>query len=127
MNNADDQKEYPQGGQPIIIYQMNGLGTAGFVLAVIALFFGVVPILGWSVWGLGLIFSVVGIFKKPRGLSIAGLAISVIGLILIISLSATVVEYFENLIETIKAIPVPDTKGIPLEKMPKTAYFYSFM
>ena len=119
MNNADDQKEYPQGGQPIIIYQMNGLGTAGFV--------GVVPILGWSVWGLGLIFSVVGIFKKPRGLSIAGLAISVIGLILIISLSATVVEYFENIIETIKAIPVPDTKGIPLEKMPKTAYFYSFM
>lgn len=110
MKNADNQNDLSQGGQQIIIYQMNGLGTAGFVLAIIALFFGVVPIVGWSVWALGLIFSFVGVFQKPRGLSIAGLAVSLIGLILIITLSTTVVAFFENIIEHIKEIPIPNPK-----------------
>lgn len=40
-------------GQTIIINQQekksNGLGTAGFILALIALFFGWIPVLGWIV------------------------------------------------------------------------------
>ncbi|MDX8552330.1 hypothetical protein MK851_01655 [Tenacibaculum sp. 1B UA] len=56
--------------------KINGVGIVGFILAVIGLFFGWFPFLGWLIWALGFIFSLVGIFKKPRGLAIAGLVIS---------------------------------------------------
>lgn len=62
----------------------NGLGTAGFVLSLIAIFLCWVPVLSWILWILGLIFSFVGIFKSPRGLAITGLVISLIDLILLI-------------------------------------------
>lgn len=75
-------------GQTIIINQQesksNGTGTAGFVLALIALFLGWIPIIGWLIWMLGAILSFVGVFKAPRGLAIAGLVISFIGIILLI-------------------------------------------
>ena len=71
-------------GQTIIINSQekktNGVGIAGFVLALIALFFGWVPIFGWILWVLGLILSFVGVFKTPRGMAIAGLVISLIGI-----------------------------------------------
>lgn len=62
----------------------NGIGTAGFVLAIIALLLSWVPVLGWILWALGLIFSFVGVFRQPKGLSIAGLVISCIALIVLI-------------------------------------------
>lgn len=75
-------------GQTIIVNQQenksNGTGVAGFVLALIALFLGWVPVLGWILWLFGLILSFIGIFKKPKGLAIAGLVISLLGLILLI-------------------------------------------
>jgi hypothetical protein len=64
--------------------ESNGVGTAGFVLALIALFFSWVPVLGWIVWFLGLILSAVGLAGKPKGLAAAGLVISLIGLIILI-------------------------------------------
>ncbi len=69
----------------------NGIGTAGFILALVALVFGWIPVLGQIAWLLGLIFSAVGISKankvnKGKGLSIAGLIISLAGLILTIIL-----------------------------------------
>ncbi|MDR0582199.1 MAG: hypothetical protein LBG31_04450, partial [Prevotellaceae bacterium] len=77
------------GGQTIIInqstFQKNGLGTAGFVLALLGLIFFWVPVLNWILWILGVIFSIIGVFKVPRGLSIAGLCISFIGIILIVA------------------------------------------
>ncbi|MBG15940.1 MAG: hypothetical protein CL853_06280 [Crocinitomicaceae bacterium] len=81
-------KNEDNSDQTIIINQVqkksNGIGTAGFVLALIALFLGWIPLLGWIIWLLGLIFSFVGLFKSPRGLSIAGLIISFIGIIILI-------------------------------------------
>ena len=75
-------------GQTVIINQLktdsNGVGTAGFVLALIAVFLGWIPVLGWIAWLLGLVLSFVGVFKKPKGLSIAGLVISLIGIILLL-------------------------------------------
>lgn len=76
-------------GQTIIINQeaphkSNGMGTAGFVLALLGLVFCWVPVLGWILWLLGLIFSFVGIFRQPKGLSIAGLVLSCLGLIVLI-------------------------------------------
>lgn len=64
----------------------NGLGVAGFVLALIGLLFCWVPILNIILWILGLTLSFVGLFKKPRGLAIAGLCISCIAIIVMISL-----------------------------------------
>lgn len=84
-----EKKEQDQSKQTIIINQQtpsrsNGLGVAGFVLSLIAVFFGWVPFLGWVLWLLGLILSICGVFKTPKGLAIAGLVISLIGLILLI-------------------------------------------
>lgn len=62
----------------------NGLGVAGFVLALIGLFIGFVPILGWIIWLLGAIFSFAGLFKRPRGFAIAGFVISFIDLLLLL-------------------------------------------
>ena len=63
--------------------QKNGLGVAGFVLAIIGLVFSWVPVLGWIVWALGLIFSFIGVFKKPRVLPIIGLALSFVDIIVL--------------------------------------------
>jgi len=87
--------EQTSQGQTVIINQQsksNGIGTAGFVLALIGLFIGSVPFAGWLIWFLGFLFSFIGVFKTPRGLSIAGLIISLIGIILIIALGAFVIE-----------------------------------
>jgi hypothetical protein len=77
-----------QNGNPVFIVQekktTNGIGTAGFVLALIGLIFCWVPVLDWILWILGTILSAIGCAKEPRGLAIAGLAISVIGIIFII-------------------------------------------
>ncbi|MDR1225395.1 MAG: hypothetical protein LBK47_00665 [Prevotellaceae bacterium] len=79
-----------QAGPQVIINQLpqkqsNGIGTAGFVLALVAVFLGWVPVLGWILWIVGLILSFAGLFKSPKGLAIAGLVISLIDLILLIS------------------------------------------
>ena len=79
--------EQKQQTTTIVITKSNGLGTAGFVLALIGLFLGWVPVLGWICWFLGAIFSVVGLFKAPRGFAIAGTIISFIGIILLVMLT----------------------------------------
>ncbi len=73
-------------GHTIIVKQSesNGAGTAGFVLALISLFFGWIPFIGWIIWFLGLVLSFIGIFKRPRGLAIAGLIISILDLIILL-------------------------------------------
>lgn len=68
----------------------NGVGTAGFVLSIITLFLGWLPVAGWILWFLGALLSFIGIFKAPRGLAIAGLIISLIGVIIIVAFSAVV-------------------------------------
>lgn len=88
--NPQEQPTQPQGGQNIYIQQPrpkgNGIGTAGFVLALIGLLLCWIPILNWILWLLGVIFSFIGVFKAPRGLSIAGLVISFIGVIIIVTI-----------------------------------------
>lgn len=89
----ENQNQQNQSGQTVIVNQIekksNGVGTAGFVLALLAIFLGWVPVLGWILWFLGLILSFVGVFKQPKGLSIAGLVISLIGIILILTVFAS--------------------------------------
>ncbi len=64
--------------------QSNGTGTAGFVLALIALFFSWVPGVGWIIWFLGFLLSFLGMFKRPRGLAVTGFLISIIDLLILV-------------------------------------------
>ena len=64
------------------------MATAGFVRALLTLFLGWIPLLGWVMWLLGLIFSAIGLGNagkldgEGRGLAIAGLIISFLGIII---------------------------------------------
>lgn len=71
----------------------NGLGTAGFVLGLIGLVFSPIPIIGVVAWPLvilGLIFSILGFLRTRngqatnKGLAIAGMVLSAIGLLVCI-------------------------------------------
>lgn len=66
----------------------NAMGVTGFVLSLVTLILGWIPVLGWILWALGLIFSCIGLAKQPRGLAIAGLCISVFGIICLVVLFA---------------------------------------
>ncbi|MBU3852808.1 MAG: hypothetical protein H9789_03080 [Candidatus Paraprevotella stercoravium] len=97
-NGTQVQPQPQQQPQQTIVLQQeqgksNGMGTAGFVLALIGLFLSWIPFLGWTIWILGLIFSIIGIFRKPKGLAIAGLCISCIGLILLILLAGALASF----------------------------------
>lgn len=63
----------------------NGIGTAGFVLALIGVFTSWVPVLGWVIWLLGALLSVIGAFRSPRGLAVAGTILSFIDLFLLLA------------------------------------------
>ncbi|MDR0710757.1 MAG: hypothetical protein LBF67_00200 [Prevotellaceae bacterium] len=95
-----EQQSSAQGvqGQTIIINQpsqkSNGVGVAGFVCSLLTLFLGWIPVFGWILWALGLIFSFIGVFKNPKGLAIAGLIISLIGIILLTVVFAAVLSAF---------------------------------
>ena len=89
------QPSYQQPVNTIYVQQQpekpkNTMGTAGFVLALCGLVLCWVPILNWILWILGAVFSVIGIFRTPKGLAIAGTAISAIMLIVNILLMAWV-------------------------------------
>ncbi len=64
----------------------NTIGTVGFVLALISVYLYWVPIIGQIMWLLGIIFCVVGVYKTPKVLSTAGLALSYIVLAWIINI-----------------------------------------
>ena len=76
-----------------VVRRTNGLGTAGFILAVLTVLtivLGWVPVFGWFTWALGLLFSFIGMFKAPRGLAIAGFIISLLGLVMILFVFALI-------------------------------------
>jgi hypothetical protein len=71
----------------------NGLGTTGFVVGLVGLIFSPIPLVGivaWPLVVLGVIFSAIGYARTRsgvatnKGLSIAGLAVSVVGLVICI-------------------------------------------
>jgi hypothetical protein len=85
----------PQGGyQPAIPSQpQNGLGVAGFVCGLIGLVFSIIPIIGIIAWPLviiGIVLSGVGLSyvnngrANNKGLAIAGLSVSIVGLFICI-------------------------------------------
>ena len=75
----------PQATQvQYVMPQRNGIGLAGFIIALVSFFTGEIPVIGWIIWLLGAIFSIIGLFKKPKGFAIAGTILSFFALIVII-------------------------------------------
>ena len=88
--------------QPIVINntvsnRSNGIGTAGFVLALISAIFCWVPGVNWIIWFLGALFSFIGLFKRPRGMAVAGFILSIIDVILIAVVIGAVVGVASSL------------------------------
>lgn len=71
----------------------NGMGTAGFVFALLAFFVCWVPVVDIIVWFLGALFSFIGLFKAPRGLAIAGFIISFIGIIILVTFFGALIGF----------------------------------
>ena len=86
-------QQYPPQ-QPVYIVQRsqesNGIGTAGFILALLDLLFCWAPIVNIVFWLLGFIFSFIGLFKRPKGLAIAGFVISLISIVVVLVIVAMV-------------------------------------
>ena len=68
----------------------NGVGTAGFIFALMGIIFSWVPVVDFIVWFLGAFLSFIGLFKAPRGLAITGFILSIIGIIIIISIFGSI-------------------------------------
>ncbi len=60
----------------------NSIGTAGFILSVLAVLCFWIPVLGQVLWFLGLVFSCLGMLRKPKSFAVAGLILSLAGLVL---------------------------------------------
>lgn len=105
-SSATQPQPQPQPQPQRIVYvhrveRKNKIGTAGFVFAMLALFFGAIPVLGWIFWLLGIIFSSVGLGRNPKGLSPAGLIVSIFSLFLIIIVTVLFWYYFVELIDSL--------------------------
>ena len=60
----------------------NGLGVAGFVVALVGTVLSWIPfvnVFGVILCAVGLILSVIAVFKQPRGLAIAGIILAILG------------------------------------------------
>ena len=84
----DDQSG---GTQSQVAATGNGMAIAGMVLAICAVVLSWAPFVNFVCWILGLVFSIVGLRNANRGaphrgLAIAGLVISLAGIVLIIVL-----------------------------------------
>ena len=84
MNNQQSNQENFRHVQTILVreqrYKSNGLGTTGFITSLLGLLLSWVPVLGWILWLVGALLSLIGVFKSPRGLAITGLILSLITL-----------------------------------------------
>lgn len=84
MNNQQTNQENLRHVQTILVreqrYKSNGLGTAGFITSLLGLLLSWVPVLGWILWLVGALLSLIGVFKSPRGLAITGIILSLITL-----------------------------------------------
>ena len=79
--------------------EKNGIGLAGFILSILCLVISWAPGVNIVMWFLGLVFSAVGVFKRPKGLAIAGLVISMISILIIILLAAVIGELASELFD----------------------------
>ena len=79
----------PAPHQQVVVTQVersNGVGTAGFVIALICACLSWLPGVNVFLWFIGLLLSFFGMFKRPRGLAVIGFLISIFDIILIVAI-----------------------------------------
>ena len=74
--------------------QKNVIGLVGMCVAIVALVFSMVPVVGWILWFFGELFSVIGLFKKPRTCAVIGFVVSLMGLILTVFVGSIIKSIF---------------------------------
>lgn len=85
------QQVYQSPQQPIYVkveHESNGVGTTGFVLALINAIVFWVPViqfLCFVLWPLAGLLSLIGVFKRPRALAFVGLLLCLLPLVLLIA------------------------------------------
>ena len=97
LNESSTQASPSQGNNTTVVIQQNsrsnGVGTAGFVLAIVAILLCWVPVLDFILWFLGALLSFIGLFRSPKGLAIAGFVISFIGVIILMAFVGSVFAF----------------------------------
>ena len=77
----------PEPQHQVVVTQVehrsNGVGTAGFIIALICACLSWLPGVNVFLWFIGLLLSFIGMFKSPRGLAVVGFLISIIDIIVI--------------------------------------------
>lgn len=94
VNESMDRKDGTTVVVNTVVKKSNGLGTAGFVLALLGVLVSWAPVVGWVVWFLGAVLSLAGLFRAPRGLAIAGTVLSFIDVIIILSVAGMIGAMF---------------------------------
>lgn len=99
ISKKDDESVPQSVVQPQVIvnqleHKSNGIGVAGFVLALICAILSWLPGVNLVLWFLGLLFSFIGMFKKPKGLAIVGFVISIIDIIIMVVVIGAVGSLF---------------------------------
>ena len=86
MTNVYVNTVQPQTAAAQATRRKNGIGTAGLVLSILGLVLCWVPVADFILWFLGFLFSFIGMFKRPKGVAIAGLVISIVCLVVLIAI-----------------------------------------
>lgn len=91
VNQPQQNYVYDSADQPV--QPRNGIATAGFVLSLIGLIFCWFPIVNGLLVIPGLIMSIVGVCRQPRGKAIAGIIMACVAILIFIILASSVREY----------------------------------
>lgn len=83
---------------PQVVNKSNGVGTAGFVIALICACLSWVPGVNVFLWLVGCLLSFIGMFSQPRGLAIAGFLISIIDIIIIVALLGAIGSFLSEIL-----------------------------
>ncbi|MDR1340887.1 MAG: hypothetical protein LBK58_12655 [Prevotellaceae bacterium] len=106
------QNNQSQNENPVFIIRdrSNVVGTAGFVLAFLGVFFCWAPILNWILCITRLVLSIIGCSKEPKALAITRVVISVIGFIFTIAITFSSVDRYRNELKLLVSKPILEMK-----------------
>ncbi|MDR1034019.1 MAG: hypothetical protein LBL41_04560 [Bifidobacteriaceae bacterium] len=88
----------------VIYAEPNKLGIAGFILALIAVFIGAVPVIGWIIWMVGLILSIVGMSRTPKNFAVAGLVLSLVGIVIVLIVDVALWSTIGRLLQVLQYV-----------------------
>lgn len=91
IHSNGNNQSYQQRQKPIYIrveHKSNGLGTTGFILALINAIIFWVPVIDFLcfvLWPLAGLLSLIGLFKSPRTLAFMGLLLCILPIVFLIA------------------------------------------